>query len=230
MPGSPTFDLSKNQILADLPEDEIDRLRPHLGFVSTNLRDFLYKVGEPLRFNYFPQDSVISSLAHLADGRSVEVGLEGNEAVVGVEAILGAKTATKDAVVQVPGGCLKIRTEVLQTEFRRNGVLHFRVLRYLRDLIAQVTQTAACNRVHRLDQRLPRWLLMTHNRAGTDVLPMTHEFLSHMLGTPRSEVSIAAANLRKSGLIRYGRGHMIILDRKGLESASCECYQAVDGK
>jgi CRP-like cAMP-binding protein len=145
--------------------------------------------------------------------------------MVGVRALLAGKTYWYTSVVQVPGGCLKINAELLRAEFRRCGVLQERLLHYTSSLLVQSAQMAACNRVHRLQQRLARWLLMTRDRARQDGFPMTHEFLSDMLGTPRSEVSAAVGALRRSGFIRPGRGRMVILDPKALESAACECYQ-----
>lgn len=220
-------DLKKNQILAALPEKESERLLPHLRFVSLSLAQVLYKPEDTIRHLYFPLDSVISSLASMEDGRSVEINLTGDEGLLGLRAVLGAKVSGYFAIVQVPGKALKVDVDVLRAEFKRGDVLHDRVLRYTRYLLFQVSQTAACNRIHRLEQRLARWLLMVHNRAKRDEFPITHEFLSQMLGTPRSEVTIAAGILRKAWLIRYWRGRMTILDRPGLESATCECYRVV---
>jgi CRP-like cAMP-binding protein len=225
MPPSPKVDMSTNQILARLPEKESKRLLPHLQFVSLRLKEVLYRPGEPIQYAYFPQNAVLSMIAPMDDGRSVEVTLIGHEGMMGIRAILGAETHWYDSVVQIPGGCLRIDAKVLQTEFRRGGVLQERLLHFINYLLVQLSQTAACNRIHRLEQRLARWLLMAHDRVKQDEFPMTHEFLSSMLGAPRSEVSIAAGALRKSGVIRYARGKMTIVDRKGLQSAACECYQ-----
>ena len=218
-------DMSANQILARLPERESKRLLPHFQFVSFRLKEVLYRPGEPIQYAYFPQNAVLSMIAPMDDGRSVKVTLVGREGMLGIRALLGAETHWYDSIVQIPGGCLRIDAKVLQTEFRRGGVVQERLLHYISYLLVQLSQTAACNRVHRLEQRLARWLLMAHDRVKQDVFPITHEFLSDMLGTPRSEVSIAAAALRKSGAIRYARGKMTIVNRKGLQSAACECYQ-----
>ena len=230
IPAISESDLAKNQILAALPEEESKRLLPHLRSVSLSLGQLLYQPEDLIRHLYFPLDAVISSLASMEDGKSVEINLTGDEGLLGLRAVLGAKVSGYVAVVQVPGRALKIEADLLGAEFRRGGVLQDRVLRYTRYLLFQVSQTAACNRVHRLEQRLARWLLMVHNRAKRDEFPITHEFLSHMLGTPRSEVTIAAGILRKAWLIRYWRGRMTILDRQGLESASCECYRVVSNE
>ncbi|OFV94259.1 MAG: hypothetical protein A3F68_08625 [Acidobacteria bacterium RIFCSPLOWO2_12_FULL_54_10] len=221
----PLVDFSKNQILANLPDEESKRLLPDLQLLSPRLSDVVYRSGDPVRYAYFPLDAVVSILASMEDGRTVEVTLIGNEGIVGITALLGGSTSGTVAVVQVPGDYLRIKADVLQAEFRRGGMLNRRLLRYINYLLAQISQTAACNRLHRLEQRLARWLLMTHNRVQRDEFPITHEFLSHMLGTPRSEVTIAAGILQKSWLIRYGRGSVTILDRPGLEAVACECFQ-----
>lgn len=222
------LDLSQNQILAFLSEQECDRLLPYFEYLYLDAQKVLCRADEPLRYAYFPQDSVISIVSEMAEGVTVEVGLVGYEGVVGLNGLLGAITYQNMTIVQVPGGCLRIKKEILQAEFDRDKGFRILVHRYTRYMLAQVTQTAACNRVHRLDRRMCRWLLMCHNRAKRNQFPITHEFLANMLGTARSEVTLAAGNLRKAGLIKYGRGEITILDRKGLESAACECYKIVD--
>jgi CRP-like cAMP-binding protein len=217
-------DMASNQILARLPEKEARRLLPHLRFVALRLKQALYRPGDAIRDVYFPQDAVISMIAPMDDGRSVEVTLIGREGMLGVRAILAGKTYWYSSVVQIPGGSLRIDAKVLQREFKRGGVLQDRLLHYISYLLVQTSQTAACNRVHRLEQRLARWLLMARDRVQQDEFPMTHEFLSEMLGTSRSEITSAAGMLRKFGVIRYARGRMTILDRKALESVACECY------
>jgi CRP-like cAMP-binding protein len=220
-------DLSGNEILARLPQREARRLLPHLRFVALRLKQVLYRPGDPTYYVYFPQDAVISMIAPMDEGRSVEVTLIGHEGMLGIRSILAGQTYGYTSVVQVPGGCLRIDAKVLQSEFRRGGALQDRLLRYTSYLLVQTSQMAACNRVHRLDQRLARWLLMAHDRVRQDEFPMTHEFLSEMLGTPRSEVTAAAGVFRRSGVIRYGRGRMTIVDRPALESAACECYRVL---
>ena len=227
MPAFPKIDASKNQILAHLPAREAKRLLPHLRFVSLRLKQVLYQPGEPIGDVYFPHDAVISMIAPMADGKSVEVTLIGPEGMAGLRAILAGKTYWYVSVVQIAGLCLKINGKVLEAEFKRCGVLHERLLHYTSYLLAQTSQLAACNRVHRLEQRLARWLLTARDRVKRDQFEMTHEFLSEMLGTPRSEVSRATGALRKAGLIRYGRGTLTILDSEALESVACECYQVL---
>jgi len=227
MARSRKLDLSKNQILSGLPEKETRRLLPHLRFVSHKLKETLYDPGEPIRYVYFPLDTVLSMLASMNDGKSVEVTLVGQEGMLGVRAMLGGKTYWHACIVQIPGDCLRMSAKVLQAEFKRGGVLQERLLHYFGYLLVQASQVAACNRLHRLEQRLVRWILMTHDRVKRDVFPITHEFLSEMLGSRRSEVTGAAGALRKAGYIRYARGTMTILNRKGLEAVVCECYQTL---
>lgn len=225
MRAFPKVDVSKNRILGHLPKTEIKRLLPHMRLVALPLKHVLYQPGEPIRYAYFPEDAVVSMIAPMDDGRSVEVTLIGNEGMLGLRAVLAGKTYWHVSVVQVPGGCVRMNAKVLQAEFKRGGVLQERLLHYTSYLLVQTAQMAACNRIHHQKQRLARWLLMAHDRVTEDEFPMTHEFLGEMLGTPRSEVTTAAGSLRRSGLIRYQRGRMTILDRKGLETAACECYQ-----
>jgi len=221
----------QNQILAVLDTEQLKRLQRNMQSVSVHLGDVLLEPSDRIRHVYFPQNgALISLLATMEDGKSVEVSLVGNEGAVGIPAILGGDRSGYTALVQGPGDCLKIRVGDLKAEFDAGGVLHDSLLRYIRYLLAQISQTAACNRLHRLEQRFARWLLMVHDRAKKDEFPVTHEFLSLMLGAPRSEVSVVAGNLRKSWCIRYWRGKVTILDRQGLEKASCECYRAVAGE
>jgi CRP-like cAMP-binding protein len=223
------IDLSGNKILANLPQELADRLKPHLSLVTLKLKDVLCRPQEPVKYLYFPIQSVISSLIGLSDGESVEVGMVGNEGVVPIEAVLGAKTVRSLTVVQVSDGALRITAKAFLEEFGRGGVLTGRIHRYLNHFLGQVAQTAACNRVHTLDKRLCRWLLIARSKINRDDFPITHEFLGTMLGAPRSEVTFAAAKLRKLGLISYRPGRMTVLDLEGLESAACECYSTVAG-
>jgi CRP-like cAMP-binding protein len=227
MPTLQKKDLSRNQILDNLPTGETQRIFPLLDHVDLKLGEVVYRTGDAMSHVYFPLDAVISLVAVMENGRSVEVGLKGCEAVLGIDAVLGMPTSMNVAVTQIPGSCLKIKAQAIQAEFQRCTLLHGRLLRYIRYFLTQVKQTAACNRVHRLEQRFARWLLMVHDRVRREEFPITHEFLSYMLGAPRTDVSLAAAALREAGLIRYERKKIAILDRKRLEAASCECYAIV---
>lgn len=227
MSQSKPLDLSGNHLLANLPKESADRIQPHLSLVSLKLRDVLCRPQERLPYVYFPVKSVVCSLIELSDGESVEVGMVGSEGVAPIEAVLGAKTARCLALVQVPDGALRITSKAFREELGRSEVLTRRIHRYLNHFLAQITQTAACNRVHTLDKRLCRWLLIVRSRIDRDEFPITHEFLGTMLGAPRSEVTFAANKLRKLGLIRYRPGRIAILDVKALEAAACECFSTV---
>ena len=161
-------------------------------------------------------------VTNIQEGRGVEVALIGSEGLVGLWAAMGSQANWHEAVVQAPGDLLKINVDVFRAELNRSAALRDELHRYTLFLIAQVSQTAACNRLHRLEQRLARWLLMTHDQVRTEEFQETHEFLSHMLGTDRSEVTIAAGILRKAGLISYSRGKVKIARPEGLEEAACE--------
>ncbi len=208
MSQSKPLDLSGNHLLANLPKESADRIQPHLSLVSLKLRDVLCRPQERLPYVYFPVKSVVCSLIELSDGE-------------------GAKTARCLALVQVPDGALRITSKAFREELGRSEVLTRRIHRYLNHFLAQITQTAACNRVHTLDKRLCRWLLIVRSRIDRDEFPITHEFLGTMLGAPRSEVTFAANKLRKLGLIRYRPGRIAILDLKALEAAACECFSTV---
>ena len=213
-PCAQVVEISRNQLLAGLPPTESQRLLSHLQLLSLRQNQILFLQGETAHHVYFPVGAVISLLVSLENGGSVAVGLIGSEGLAGLGLLLGGKTATQGVVVQAPGDCLRVNLEVLREEFERRGALHDRILGYARKRLAQTSQAVACNRVHLLEQRLACWLLMVHDRVKKDEFPMTHEFLSSMLGTPRSEVTIAAGVLRKAWLIRYWRGRITILDRR----------------
>jgi CRP-like cAMP-binding protein len=218
-------DLSGNLVLANLPAEELDRLRPHLQCVEFNIRDVIWRPGDLITCMYFPIDAVISLLATMEDGKTVEVGLKGFEGVLGIDALLGLTVSANVAIIQGAGRCIRIRTDAVRTDFERCAVLHARLLQYVRYFMTQLKQTAACNRVHVLQQRVCRWLLMMHDRTRKDEFPMTHEFLSYMLGVSRTEVTLAGSYLRGAGLIRYKRSVIAIADRTKLEANSCECYR-----
>jgi hypothetical protein len=163
----------------------------------------------------------------LADGKMVEAGMVGNEGMFGISVFLGSVTSPLEAIVQLPGDGLRMRAEVLREEFRKGEHLHDLLLRYTQAFIVQLAQTTACNRAHPLDGRLARWLLMSQDRAHSADLELTHEFMAMMLGTRRAGISEAASKLQDEGVIRYRRGRVKVLDRRGLEKISCECYPIV---
>jgi CRP-like cAMP-binding protein len=216
-----------NKILAALPHDEFDRLQPKLREVSFQLGETIYLPEQEIEYVYFINRGIVSWLAALENGNTVEAGVIGPEGVAGVAAILGANSTPNEGLVQSPVQASRIGAKDLLSEFRRNGKLNQFMLRFVHSMFIQVAQTAACNRLHTLDQRLARWLLMTHDRIDGAEFPLTQEFLSRMLGVRRAGVSVAANSLRQQQLIDYHRGDIVIIDRVGLEGISCECYKIV---
>jgi CRP-like cAMP-binding protein len=217
----------QNSLLAAVPRKEQRRLLAGLEEVTLTFGDVLYEPGDTIRHVYFPVTSLVSLLV-LADGHlALEVGLIGHEGMVGIPVILGHERSQVRALVQGSGPALRMSSAHLLREFRLSPPLRKELYRYTHALMAQISQTAACNRFHVVERRLARWLLMTHDRVQSDQFRMTHDFLGHMLGVRRVGVTRAAQALQKRGLIRYSRGNIIVLDRKGLESAACECYKVV---
>jgi CRP-like cAMP-binding protein len=217
----------KNHILSALPAEELARLLPSFEHVKLSLGKVVYESGERLNYVYFPTTSVTSLLYTTEDGRTAEMGLVGNDGVVGVALFLGGESTRNRAVVQIAGGAACLGAKTLQAEFARGGPLQRLLLRYTQALITQVSQTAVCNRLHSIEKRLCRWLLLSHDRIESDELLMTQEFISNMLGGRRESVTVAAGHLQDAGLIHYVRGHATILDRAGLEARVCECYHMV---
>jgi CRP-like cAMP-binding protein len=217
----------QNKILAALPSKEYQRLLPHLTHVSLGIGETLYQTEDSIKHVYFPNWGIVSLVTHLKDGLSVEVGLIGKEGMVGLSVALGDDVSQNHAIVQIADGAMRIGTGQLKKELKRGGELQGLLLRYSLVLLKQVSQTAACNRNHKLGERLARWLLLCQDRIEDDVLRLTQEFLAQMLGTRRSRVSEAAIILQNAGLIRYSRGIITILDRDGLEEFVCECYEIV---
>lgn len=216
-----------NHILRELPQRECNLVFSKLTLVHLSLHDLLQEAGQPILFSYFPNTAMASVLNLMTDGKSVEVGLVGKEGFVGIPLIAGFRTSPNRINTQGEGTAFRIDSGPLQTVLRQCPQLALALLRYSQEAAMQVTQLAACNRLHEVDEQLARWLLMCHDRMGSDVLPLTQEFLSQMLGIRRASVSVSAAILQKTRLIKYHRGHVTILDRRKLEQASCECYGAM---
>jgi CRP-like cAMP-binding protein len=214
----------RNRLLAALPPDDLARFLPRLEPVELTLRQILQEVEQPIRAVYFPETGYLSRLAYMDNGDSAEVGLIGPEGMMGLAPLLGADIEGFEIMVQVPGTGLRIGTAAFREELERIPSLRPTLSRYALAHFEQVTRSAACNGRHHIEQRLARWLLMAHDRVGTDDFPMTHEFMSMMLGVRRAGVTVAAGVLQKAGFIRYERGRIAITDRPGLEAASCECY------
>src|ERR1700675_4275612 len=216
-----------NHLLAALPPDAYERLRPHLEPISFSLGEVVYESGGQMRYVYFPTTSHISLLYTMIDGSTAEMGLVGKEGVVGIALFMGGETTPNRGVVQGGGEAFRMKSKAMLDEFKRGGEFQHLLLRYTQALITQISQTAVCNRLHSVEQRLCRWLLMTHDLAQSDELQMTHEFISNMLGVRREGVTMAARRLQEMGMISYVRGHIKILDRPKLESQVCECYGVV---
>src|SRR6266853_3156561 len=216
-----------NHLLAALTGEAYDRLKPHLEPIDFDLAEVVYESGGHMRYVFFPTTSHISLLYTMIDGSTAEMGLVGNEGVVGIALFMGGETTPNRAMVQGAGGALRMKAKDMLDEFKRGGEFQHLLLRYTQALITQISQTAVCNRLHSVEQRLCRWLLMTHDRTQSDELEMTQEFISNMLGVRREGVTHAAQGLQEKGLISYVRGHIKILDRSQLEARVCECYQVV---
>ena len=217
----------RNHLLAALPSEEYRCLLPHLESVPLPFMEVLYEGGEPIRHVYFPDDGLISLLVVMDDGTVREIGVIGNEGMLGVALALGVRTATTRALIQLPGSAMRMKAVALREELGRGGALPNVLRRYAHALFTQVSQSAACVSSHAVDKRLSRWLLMTHDHAPGDVFEMKHEFLAMMLGVTRSVVTRAAGLLQKEKMIRYTRGQVTVLDRSRLEATACECYGVV---
>ncbi|MGF1498311.1 MAG: Crp/Fnr family transcriptional regulator [Elainellaceae cyanobacterium] len=213
-----------NRILAALPEAEYRELAPHLEFIELPRGRVLYEPGDRIQTVYFPNSAMVSLVTRLETGGSVEIGVVGREGMVGLPVIWGGEYASSQAIVQIPDGGYQLPASVLRNAFDRGGTLPRLLLLYTQALFTYVSQTAACNRQHKLEERLTRWLLIAHDVTNSDCLPLTQEFLAEMLGTGRSTVSTAAGILQQSGGIRYSRGKIVIADRTLLEQNVCECY------
>ena len=222
-----SFPDTKNLILNALTRDEYERLTAHLEPVNLSLGEVLYHPDQPITHVYFPNHGTISVVSIFEDGGSVEVGMVGNEGMFGLCVFLGSVSTPLEAIVQLAGDGLRMRADVLKSEFKKGGQLQDLLLRYTQAFIVQIAQTAACNRAHPVDGRLVRWLLMCQDRSHSKDLKLTHEFIATMLGTRRAGITEAAGQLQAKGLITYNRGHITILDREGLEAVSCECYPIV---
>jgi len=216
-----------NHLLAALPSQAYDRLSPHLEKITFDRGEVVYESGAHMQYVYFPTTSHISLLYTMIDGSTAEMGLVGKEGVVGIALFMGGETAPNRAMVQGGGGAFRMKSKAMLDEFKRGGEFQQLLLRYTQALIAQISQTAVCNRLHSVEQHLCRWLLMTHDLAQSDELQMTHEFISNMLGVRREGVTVAARRLQEMKMISYVRGHIQILDREQLLAHVCECYQVV---
>jgi CRP-like cAMP-binding protein len=215
---------AENRLLARLPRRDYERLLPRLQLVRLKFKQTLTEIDARIDWVYFPSSGVVSDVAILDDGKNIEVATIGNEGFIGFEAMLGAATWPSRMTVQVAGEARRMEVGVFVAETKKDGPVRELLARYHTTYVKQLGHSVACNGLHSVHQRCCRWLLMTHDRVAGDEFPMTHEFLSHMLGVRRVSVTDVLADLQKAGLIRSHRGSITILDREGMEDEACECY------
>ena len=218
---------AENRLLSALPPAEYQRLQAVMEEIPLRFAEILYEPGERLRHVYFPTRGIVSLLCTAEGRHAVETAMVGNEGMAGLSVVLGAGGSCDRALVQGPGTALRVGAEALRRHFTRGGTLERRLHRYTHARLTQVGQLAACNRFHRVEARLARWLLMTQDRLRADEFPMTQEFLSYMLGVRRPGITEAAGALQKRALIHCRRGTLRILDRDGLAAAACRCYRII---
>jgi len=217
----------ENNVLLAIPEEEYQALCPSLEFVALAMHEVVQEPGHPIEFGYFLNCGLISLLVVTSDAKSVEVGMVGKEAFLSAPLALGLRHSPQRAVVQVPSEGFRVRSKAWQEFLPFTPRLHQLLCRYLLVQGMHIAQVAACNRLHEIEQRLARWLLMSHDRIAADAFPVTHHLLAQMLGSGRPSVTVAAGALQRAGIIEYSRGMVRILNRKALENAACECYQAI---
>ena len=216
-----------NKLLAALPKKEYQALQSHLEETPLVFEEFIYRPNELISDVYFPNSGIISLLAGVNAHGTLEVGLVGNEGMLGLSVFLGVNSSGNRAVVQGAGSAMKMKVTALRKQCDKGGALPRLLQRYAHSVLTQITQSAVCNQFHSVDARLARWLLMTHDRIADDEFQLTQEFLSNMLGVRREGVSKAAGKLQKRNLITYSRGRLKVLDRAGLEATSCGCYEII---
>jgi len=218
---------NRNHLLAALPAAEFERLAPHLELVAMRLGETIYEPGGRLQHVYFPTTAIVSLLYIMESGASAEMAGVGNEGVLGISLFMGGDTTPSSAVVQTAGHCYRLEARLLKEEFNRAALVQKLLLRYTQALVTQMTQTAACNRHHSIEQQLCRWLLLTMDRLPLSELIMTQELVAGAFGVRRESISEAAGKLQRAGIIRYRRGHISVFERSGLEAGACECYAVV---
>lgn len=228
MSASPdSGDAIPNRLLAALPQEEYLRLLSLMEPVPLDLKRVLYAPNEPIDHVYFVNKGVVSLVNIMENGEIVEIATVGNEGMVGLPVFLGADRIPGEAFAQVPGDAMRMKANVFKDKVTPGSPLHNLLQRYTQALFNQIAQSASCNRMHSIEERLCRWLLMTRDRVDSDTFPLTQEFLAQMLGVRRASVNTVASIIQKAGLIQYSRGKMKILNREGLEGSSCECYGTV---
>jgi CRP-like cAMP-binding protein len=217
-----------NQLLAALPEADYRRILPSLEAIPLQIKDHLYERDQPIEYIYFPLSGMASILVVLDDHTFIEAGIAGREGMVGLPVFLGAATTSTVSFYQIPGVAVRMRADAFRAEISKNGALAAIVLRYANAFMLMLSQNAACNSQHSIEERCARWLLLTHERIGSDEFMLTQEFLSQMLGVRRAGVSLVMQTLQKAGIVYYVRGVITILNRPGLESVACQCYSVIE--
>ena len=216
-----------NKLLNALPGEEYKHILPYLESTSFSFGECIYESSERLNYAYFPTTSVVSLVYTMLDGASAEMGMVGNEGLIGVALLTGGESIPNRAVAQHEGGAFRMKASAFREELRRGGSFQRLLLRYLQALLTQISQKAVCNGLHSIEQRLACWLLMTHDRVESEKLQITQEFVSNLLGARREWVSLTAGSLREKGIIVCKRGFITVLDRTRLEATACECYRVI---
>lgn len=220
----------KNRFLLTLDRETLQAIEPHLERIELGLKHYLYKPNEPIQYAYFPINGVMSMLADMGEDDPVEVATIGNEGMVGLPLFLGANITPGVAYSQVPGAAFQMKADIFIDLARAHEPFRKLLHRYTQALMVQISQGNGCNRTHSIEERCARWLLLTHDRVMADEFSLTQEFLGQMLGVRRASVNIVASTFQKAGYIEYSRGRIKILNRAGLESASCHCYSVIRGE
>jgi CRP-like cAMP-binding protein len=227
--SGPQKERRQNHLLAALPSGVRKRLSSEMEVIHFEAGDVLFNPGDTVEFVYFPHRNTMFSLLCSTEATFVEIGVTGSEGFVGVPGILGSDVSPHQVIAQIPGSATKLRVRALQSEFQRDARVQKILLKYVSSLLAQVSQTALCNRIHTIEERLARWLLISQDRVRAKEMPLKHEFLAKMLAVNRANLTLAALKLKESGLIHYTRARVAVVDRKRLEQVSCSCYRIVRG-
>lgn len=221
-------DARKNHLLGALSAEDFAGIKSKLEPVSCKLGEVLYESGDRIEYVYFPTTAIVSMLYIMKNGATAEIGIVGNDGLIGNTLFMGGDTTTSRAIIQSAGGVVRMKAKDMKEEFAKAGIFQQLLLRYTQALMTQISQTAVCNRLHPVEQQLCRWLLLSHDRLDSDKLVMTHDLISNMLGVRREGITLAAQKLAKQKLIKNVRGTIIVVNRQGLEEAVCECYQVVN--
>jgi CRP-like cAMP-binding protein len=217
----------ENQLLSLLPQADRKRIVARSEQLSLEIKTVLYEANGAMPYVYFPLSGMVSLVLNTQEGQTIEVGTIGNEGMLGTPLVLGSDKSPVEAIIQVASTLLRMTAKDFLRELKRSGALRAAGQRFAQTLLNQISQSVLCNRIHPVEERICRWLLMTHDRVGLDDMVLTQQFVSQMLGVRRPSVTVVAGALQKAGLIKYSRGKMTILNRKGLEGGACECYQVV---